>query len=590
MELIVIDFEVFKHNWLMCWLNLTTKSEGYIADNADELKAFYEAHADDLYITYNGKGYDQYIFKGILNGDNPYDINEFIITQGNDGWKYSQAMNQIPLNLYDVYLGAIDRGLKELESFMGVSIHESSVDFRLDRELTKEEIEETISYCRDDVRNTAEVFKRRMEIFNSYVNLIKHFKLGMSGFKRTRAQLSASCLRAQKIDPPYRDEFRYILPDCLKLGKYEYVKEWYLNPDNFDYKKELIVKTKTCDLKFAFGGLHDSLGAMDINGKIIACDVASYYPNLMRQYLLMSRAVPYPEVFYNMITERVKLKKTNPQLASSYKIVLNSAYGQMGDVHSSMYDKRMANSVCLSGQLLLLDLIEKVENYGRLINVNTDGIYVLCDTDEQIEKVKELAHEWEQRSGMGMEFDEYTRYISKDVNSYILIDSNGHVKTKGMVKELGELDYNLAIVNKALRAYLIDGVKPEEFIAENNEFMDYMMTVKLKGDFKQIVHIENGATVKISNKVVRVFASTGKGDGMIGRTREKKSNQCTLFCTDDGEWNPESAINGVNKFADTPDHCFVENGDIRGLKCPDKLDKQWYVDLVYDKLKFWKVD
>ena len=38
------------------------------------------------------------------------------------------------------------------------------------------------------------------------------------------------------------------------------------------------------------------------------------------------------------------------------------------------------------------------------------------------------------------------------------------------------------------------------------------------------------------------------------------------------------------KFANTPLHCFIENGDINGVKCPDKLDKQYYIDLAHKRL------
>ena len=30
---------------------------------------------------------------------------------------------------------------------------------------------------------------------------------------------------------------------------------------------------------------------------------------------------------------------------------------------------------------------------------------------------------------------------------------------------------------------------------------------------------------------------------------------------------------------------YLENGDIRGLKTPAKLDKQYYINLAYDRLE-----
>ena len=43
------------------------------------------------------------------------------------------------------------------------------------------------------------------------------------------------------------------------------------------------------------------------------------------------------------------------------------------------------------------------------------------------------------------------------------------------------------------------------------------------------------------------------------------------------------------KFANTPDHCFIENGDVNGMKCPGKLDKKWYVTTAKERLKQYGV-
>ena len=39
------------------------------------------------------------------------------------------------------------------------------------------------------------------------------------------------------------------------------------------------------------------------------------------------------------------------------------------------------------------------------------------------------------------------------------------------------------------------------------------------------------------------------------------------------------------KFADTPDHCFVYNDAVDdGVKVPKNLDKQWYIDAAKRRL------
>ena len=41
----------------------------------------------------------------------------------------------------------------------------------------------------------------------------------------------------------------------------------------------------------------------------------------------------------------------------------------------------------------------------------------------------------------------------------------------------------------------------------------------------------------------------------------------------------------AEKFGNTPDHCFICNDDVTEMKCPDKLDKQYYIDIAERRLK-----
>lgn len=70
-------------------------------------------------------------------------------------------------------------------------------------------------------------------------------------------------------------------------------------------------------------------------------------------------------------------------------------------------------------------------------------------------------------------------------------------------------------------------------------------------------------TVRYDNKAYRVFASKNDNDGRL------------LKC--DGVRNPA-------KFGNTPNHCYIENGDITDKEIPTILDKAWYVDLANKRL------
>ena len=41
----------------------------------------------------------------------------------------------------------------------------------------------------------------------------------------------------------------------------------------------------------------------------------------------------------------------------------------------------------------------------------------------------------------------------------------------------------------------------------------------------------------------------------------------------------------LRKLEGTPEHAFLFNDEVNGVKCPSKLDEQWYIDLANQRLK-----
>jgi hypothetical protein len=493
--MLIYDFEVFKYDWLVVFYNTETEKYASIVNDRDKLRSVYCYYKDDIFIGFNSRSYDVPIFQCILSGGDPYELSKFMI-EGNKKWfeyEKSSEYRNYPINNYDVYLGPVDNGLKMLEAFMGLDIEESEVDFNIDRPLNNEEIQKTLYYCCCDVNATYEVFKRRREIFESYMGLITEYGYPKTRLNKTRAQLAAIVLNAQKRNPS-NDEFDITIVPTLKMGKYQSILNWFKNPKNKNYKSSQFVKVGGVYHKIAWGGIHSFVGEMDnsksykkeqfvlkpldVSGKIYNMDVASYYPNLIRVYGFISRAVPNPKIYNDVISKRIEYKKQKNPIANSLKIVLNSAYGAMKDKFSDLYDPLMANNVCVNGQLLLIDLIDKIEDYCEILNSNTDGIIVLSKDESYDPIIKEKCDEWSKRTGMGLEIDEYVRLVQRDVNSYLAFTSDGHLKAKGAVKELNDLDNNLSIINKAIKNWFVEGKHPSKTVEECDELIDYMMMVK----------------------------------------------------------------------------------------------------------------
>ena len=587
--MIFYDFEVFKNDWLVVILDMDAQKEYVIANDPDALKAFYESHKKDIWCGYNNIWYDQYILKSILLDFNPKEVNDFIIKTNRDGWEYSNLFRRIHLISYDVMLGN-DKGLKSLEGFMGNNIKESDVDFDIDRKLTDAEIAETVKYCRHDVEQTVEVFLRRIDEFTTKMFFIKHFKFPLTDLSKTKAQLAAKILGGNYKGKTFDDEFKFPILDCLDLKKYKFVADWYKNPENHNYSKSQSgVMVAGVEHTFSWGGGHGARAKFHAKGDFLIIDVTAYYPSEQKQFKFGYRVMDKPENFEFIHDSNIEFKKKGDKKARlPFKIMDNSISGQMKQKGSALYDPMSNNSICVNGQLMLLDLVEHLEPHSKLIQNNTDGILIqLFDYDNDFDIIDKIVSEWEMRTGMKMEFETFFGEIyQKDVNNYLLVDKeNGSVKAKGSyLKKLSELDNDLPIVNKALVDYMVDGIHPKVTISNCDNLIEFQMVRRISKKYTKILYggyWENSKKLNPQTGRLKSFKS------FIGERKPIKERCVRVFAstkkTDGGLWKVKGA-DKIEKLEGTPEHCFIVNDNVNGMTCPAHLDKQWYIDLAIKRL------
>lgn len=597
-----IDTETFKYDWMMVGVNMNGPDPSKfdkveIVNDKDALIKFYNENKNDIWVMYNGENYDQYIIKGIMLGFNPKEINDFIIIEGHKGWEYSRLFNTIPLIVYDA-MPVPPVGLKTLEGFMGKNIHETSVPFDIDRKLSKREIKETLSYCTNDVMEMIEVFLRKSSEFEAQISLIRQFNLPYSDLVKTQAQLAAKILGAKRVKT--NDEWEIRLPENLQLGKYQHIGDWFLSDESHDYKSKLQCNVGGIPTTIAWGGGHGAIKQFQYTCKddevIVDADVGQLYPNLMIVYDLLSRAVKDKSKFSNILDTSMRLKAEGKKKEREpYKRICNIVYGACGDKYNPMYDPLHRNLVCVYGQVLLIDLIDKIENFVRLFNFNTDGIFFICKKN-RLDKVYSIIHDWEDRTGLKMAYDFYTGIYQKDVNNYVAVGEENHRKG-GYVKNLNDLDYDLPIVNEAMVNYILEKIPVEKTVYECNDYKKFQKIVKLSSKYDWVelekdlhgyMHVDRvykngrkkikeeiivGTYQKFDNKAYRVFASIDETDGRLLKCKK----------TDNG-------LIKKDKFANTPDHCFIDNGDINNKSIPSKLDRDYYVKLAKKRLEQFGVN
>lgn len=621
--MIFYDFEVFKEDWLAVFIDVTRKTEQVIVNNHDELKALYEANTSNIWVGFNNRHYDQYIMKGILLGMNPKRINDWIILEKREGWQFSSVFNKVPMTNYDVMPNP-PVGLKTMEGFLGSNIKETGVPFDINRKLTKAEIEETIKYCRHDVEQTIKIFLEKIDEFNAMHGIVQAFPnmVSLSNIGDSEARITAKVLGCVKQD--FKDEFDYFFLPCLRLNKYKYVQDWFeekkkealaMDLQNCDkYDKKLWYKSQNLETivagiphSFGFGGLH---GAADTpihkTGQILHVDVNNYYPSMLIAWGLVTRAATNDNyhLVYNtrksMKAKQIAAAKSGNKAEAKnwkkaqlpYKKMLNALSGGMKDETNPAYDPRNNNCMCINGQLMLLDLIEHLEAVPgfELIQSNTDGLIIwIPDTDEAFEMVDDICWEWEQRCSTDqcsilLELDNISEIYQKDVNNYLWVGADGSVERIGAyVKELSATDNDLPILNKALVEYMVHKTPVEQTINQCDDLIMFQKIVKLSEKYDWVEHehctpvitktgkrvikevYEYPEKVKYSYKSYRVFASNSQDDGRLLKRKRVKTK---------GE-----------KFGNTPDHCFICNDDVCGVKTPQTLDKGWYIDLAKKRLK-----
>jgi DNA polymerase len=181
--------------------------------------------------------------------------------------------------------------------------------------------------------------------------------------------------------------------------------------------------------------------------------------------------------------------------------------------------------------------------------------------DEWYSLIDDVCYEWEQRTSLTLEFDEYNEVFQKDVSNYIIISESGKFKSKGgYVQKLSALNYDLPIVNRALVDFMVKGISVEQTINGCSDLKEFQFVTKISNKYAYILH---GAK-RLKEKCVRVFASKDETDGGLTKIHAETGNPA--------------------KISNSPLHCFIFNDNVNGVKVPAKLDKQWYINLAMKRL------
>lgn len=589
-DLLFYDIEVFEYDALVVFMDIDGNEVAHFWNNrgrtlTEEPSGFEgikDVIAGKTLVGYNNYNYDDHILTAMLNEGGNLSrvlkaINNTIIANG----KYDHSISEAIHSLDTMQQIDVSRpSLKQIEANMGMSIVESSVSFDIDRPLTDEEREETLEYCRHDVRATIEVYKlREKSYFETKAGLLQMLSEdeAKSAYRWNTTTLSAKVLLG---------DASLIQWDELKgLEKYRRNGEgipsevWDMwdsctTKDGITSKgKTKTIKAYGCNFVFGMGGLH---GAPPRPGRYGRCkhkDVASMYPSSIVHLKALGEAT---EKYDQMRRERVAIKHSDPVKAGALKLILNSVYGNFKNKYSALNNPYASATVCIYGQIALFSLCRELSKAGyTVINANTDGVVYLEDP-ELNDRDEEICAAWEKEfDGYRLDTDYYTQWIQRDVNNYIAVEENGNITVKG--GDVNKYQINKYFSNNSARIIQIAMVEHlvygTDILRVFDEYLDqplvWQYVLKAGGTYKGVQNKEG----EWQNKVNRVFACID--DPRIPHTKLYKIRW------DDGQVN----------FPDVPELMYVWNDDVNKLtNFKEIVDREYYLHLVKEKLKGWPQD
>ena len=407
-------------------------------------------------------------------------------------------------------------------------------------------LQKVISYCINDVLSTKQILDHSKEQIKLRQVLTKEYGIDLYSASEPRISKELFLYFLEKKTGIEKAELKrmrtprthIVLADCIL----DYIK--FQTPEmqkmlDF-FRKTVITSTKDgfkyrmeykgVKTDYGLGGIHGAADAGVYEAKagwtIMTSDVTSFYPNLAIKNGFAPQHLPKKEfldLYEWFFEERKKIPKSDPK-NYVYKIILNSTYGLTGDENSFLYDPRMTMQITVNGQLqlsMLYEMLSLAIPEGIPLMQNTDGLEMMIPSGS-VETYMKVCAEWEKLTRLSLEHDEYKKMIIRDVNNYIAISKKDKVKCKGAFewedlqsKKVATFHKNKSflIIPKAIYAYFVHGIKPEDFLRDNTDVMDYCAGVKSKGSWYYEERYVDKGTLKVNRlqKIVRYYVSKNGG-------------------------------------------------------------------------------
>jgi hypothetical protein len=598
MNVLIYDIETMQELFLVCIYNPETQQwhEFQVSKNTNQIDAFVrftEDYKDFYWVGYNNLRFDSQVVEWIIRNhqnwheigaldvcaliaqkaaDIIHDANYDVFPEYREEWLSNKQIDLFRVNHYDNKNRRVS--LKRLEFEMDLENIEEMPIHHTKTNMTDDEIELTIDYCRNDIYATYEFYlvttgntEHPLYKGNNQIELRQDIEeeFGIPCLNYSDSKIGDEMIKKyycsekgiQYSDLPKKGYFRkdvkarnciadYVTFQTPELQAFlKHVKKQIFTMTD-DFKESLVFYNNT--YTFAKGGLHTEnkpkIFEADEDVEIIDWDVSSYYPAIIinngkyPQHLGKEFLRGYKQMFEKRL-ELKPLAKKDKKIAGivgALKLAVNSVYGKSSDMQNWIYDRQLTMFTTITGELSLLMLIEQYELNGiHVISANTDGVTIQIDKNK-IDKMHELNKWWMDLTTYELERTDYAKIIFSTVNDYLAIKTNGEIKKKGDFLTDFELHKNKSgrVIPMALEQYFVHNIPIADTITNHNNIYDFALRQKASKDF----HYEGvaGAKRTVYNKLIRYYVSNTGEKLLKIKNPDCTTNAADVSQVEAGEW------------------------------------------------------
>lgn len=573
----------------------------------EDRENFFELLNNNTIITFNGRQYDIPLTSHAVEGLSTYKIyrlSSSLINKSNNWWQVllgnmtnvdhidliEVAPSQASLKLYGTRLGS--RKLWE---------------FPLDptKDISKKEMKMLLKYNVNDLKVTEDLFNALHGQLDLREKMSDEYGIDLRS--KSDAQIAEAVLIKQlevdrnvKIHKPSRVTYR--VPKFISF-KTEILKDLLIRLENTSFEinpkngspmmpkwlSDTEITIGSTKYNIGIGGLHSQESSMAVENEegLMNADFSSYYPFIILELELFPKhlGAKFLKIYKDIVYTRLEAKKNgNKLVADSLKITINGSFGKLGSIYSKLYSPDLLVRVTITGQLLLLKIIEALEIAGvEVVSANTDGLEMKKTKDAK--KIEAIIEGCIKDTSFIMEYGSYKALYAENVNNYVAV-YDGYTKAKGIYAEPSlAKNRQTPIVFKAIRQFLLDGTSIEKTINECTDINEFVTARTVKGggmwcEYDDSLIPEGWEESLARYKRVTKVMEKKKRDMMRGSAVYVgkvvrfyyAKNGGFMFYQESGNTVPMS--DGCKPIMNLP----------KKNKLPDDIDYDWYINYAHRKL------